>query len=98
MSHKNSGKNGKDKLETTYRVFQKFVSKKRHRMGLSRVRRSPGIPSEAKCEGDGVGRYDGSWPDEVTHLTQWPDLSLRLLYKRNPRKRSETVNLLHPQV
>ena len=57
-------------------------------MGLSGVRRSPGIPGEAKSEGDGVGRYyDGSWPNEVTHLTQWPDLNLRLLYQRNPRKK-----------
>ena len=63
-------------------------------MGLSGVRRSPGIPGEAKCESDGVRRYDESWPAEVTHLTQWPDLNLQLLYiKRNPRKRSETVNL-----
>ena len=49
-------------------------------MGLSGVRRSPGIPGETKCEGDGVGRYDESWPAEVTHLTQWPDLNLQLLY------------------
>ena len=40
-----------------------------------------------------MGRYEGSWPDKVTHLTQWPDLNLRVLYQRNPRKRSETVNL-----
>ena len=26
----------------------------------SGVRRSPGIPGEAKSEGDGVGRYNGS--------------------------------------
>ena len=27
-------------------------------MGLSGVRRSPGIPVETKCEGDGLGKYD----------------------------------------
>ena len=53
----------------------------------------PGIPGEAKCEDDGVGRYDGSWPDEVRNITQWPDLNLRLLYQRNLRKKSKTVNL-----
>ena len=62
-------------------------------MGLSGVRRSPGILGEAKCKGNGMGRYEGSWPDKVTHLTQWPDLNLRVLYQRNPRKRSETVYL-----
>ena len=57
------------------------------------MRRSPGIPGEAKCKGDGMGRYDGSWPDKVTHLTQWPDLNLRVLYPRDSRERSEIVNL-----
>ena len=62
-------------------------------MGLSEVRRSPGIPGEAKCKGDGMGRYDGSWPDKVTHPTQWPELNLRVLYQRDSRKRTEIVNL-----
>ena len=49
-------------------------------MGISGVRRSPGIPGEAKSKDDGMRRYDGSWPDKVTHLTQWPDLNHRVLY------------------
>ena len=31
--------------------------------------------------------------DEVTHLTQWSDFNLPLIYQRNPRKTSESVNL-----
>lgn len=61
--------------------------------GALRSARYPGILGEAKCKGNGMGRYEGSWPDKVTHLTQWPDLNLRVVYQRNPRKRSETVNL-----
>ena len=56
-------------------------------MRLSGVRCSFGIPGEARCESDGVGRYDESWPAEVTHPTQWPDLNLRR------KEGSETVNL-----
>lgn len=55
-------------------------------MGLSAVRRFPGIAGETKCEGDGVGRYDGLWSGEVTHRTHWPHLNLQVLNQRNSRK------------
>ena len=70
--YKLTAEDGEDVLftdECPKYLFQIPESKKRYRMGLSGVRLFPSILGEAKCKGNGMWRYEGSWPDKVTHFT-----------------------------
>ena len=74
-------------------LFSSSVIQKRYLMGLAGMWCSSSFPSEAKCDGDGVGWHDGSWAQKVSHATHRPNLLFWVLHQPNLWQRTETVDI-----
>ena len=74
-------------------IFSSTLIQKTILFGLAGMWCSSSFPSEAKCEGDGVGWLDGSWANKVTHATHRLNLNFSVLRQPNPWERSETVDI-----